>query len=209
MYYRGQPRAPRAAQAARALVDAALARHPLATLALEDRPYSYLALCYAQAGAPERARRLLAEYERAVPEGWRRGDAFRFAAAGALALADGRIPEAIRGYRAWYDESGCTACGLFQLGQAHDRAHQPDSALAVYERAASSPGCSGCTTSSCRSPPPIGVWEMLYVERGDAARAKAYYGRFVDLWKEADPELQPIVRDVRARLARLSAEPKR
>jgi hypothetical protein len=49
----------------------------------------------------------------------------------------------------------------------------------------------------------------LYEERGDAARAKAYYGRLVDLWKDADPELQPVVRDVRARLARLSAEPKR
>jgi len=28
----------------------------------------------------------------------------------------------------------------------------------------------------------------------------------VDLWKNADPELQPMVRDVKQRLARLSAE---
>ncbi len=209
LYYRGRPRSARAAQTARAVVDAALARHPLATLALEDRPYSFLALFYAQAGEPERARRLLAEYERAVPDGWRRGDAFRFAAAGALALADGRIPEAIRGYRAWYNEGGCAACGLFQLGQAYDRAHQPDSALAVYERAASTPGLFRLYDVFLSLAPTYRRLGELYEERGDAARAKTYYGRFVDLWKDADPELQPMVRDVRARLARLSAEPKR
>jgi tetratricopeptide (TPR) repeat protein len=144
-----------------------------------------------------------------VPEGWRRGDALRFAAAGALALADGRIPEAIRGYRTWYDESGCAACGLFQLGQAYERAHQPDSALAVYERAATAPGLFRLYDVFLSLAPTYRRLGELYEERGDVARAKAYYGRFVDLWKDADPLQQPIVRDVRARLARLSAEPKR
>jgi eukaryotic-like serine/threonine-protein kinase len=46
----------------------------------------------------------------------------------------------------------------------------------------------------------------LYEERGDAVKALDYYGRLVDLWKNADPELQPAVRDVRQRLARLTAE---
>jgi hypothetical protein len=32
------------------------------------------------------------------------------------------------------------------------------------------------------------------------------YGRFADLWKDADPELRPIVKDVRDRIARLSRE---
>lgn len=206
LYYRGQPRA---AQTARTMVDAALARHPLATMALEDRPYSFLALFYALAGEPERARRLMAEYERAVPEGWRRGDPFRFAAAGALALADGRIADGIRAYRAAYDEAGCAACGLFQLGQAYERAHQPDSALAVYERAATTPGLYRLYEVFLTLAPTYRRLGELYEERGDVARAKAYYGRFVDLWKDADPDLQPIVRDVRARLARLSAEPNR
>jgi Fic family protein len=43
----------------------------------------------------------------------------------------------------------------------------------------------------------------LYEARGDRAKVRDYYGRFVDLWKDADPELQPIVRDVRARVARV------
>jgi len=46
----------------------------------------------------------------------------------------------------------------------------------------------------------------LYETRGDRAEARKYYGRFVDLWKDADPELQPVVREVRARLARLAGE---
>ena len=46
----------------------------------------------------------------------------------------------------------------------------------------------------------------LYEARGDRAKAADRYRRFVDLWKNADPELQPGVREVRARLARLSTE---
>jgi len=46
----------------------------------------------------------------------------------------------------------------------------------------------------------------LYEGRGDRAKAREYYGRFVDLWRDADPGFQPIVRDVRARMARLAGE---
>ena len=38
---------------------------------------------------------------------------------------------------------------------------------------------------------------------GDAAHAAEYYGRFVDLWAHADPELQPRVAEARARIAQL------
>ena len=49
----------------------------------------------------------------------------------------------------------------------------------------------------------------LYEERGQLDKARDYYGRFVDLWKNADPELQPLVLEVGGRVARLSAEPAR
>jgi hypothetical protein len=48
----------------------------------------------------------------------------------------------------------------------------------------------------------------LYEAKGDKANALAYYGRFTKLWSEADPELQPVVKDVKARMARLAGEPK-
>jgi hypothetical protein len=41
--------------------------------------------------------------------------------------------------------------------------------------------------------------------RGDRVRATHHYAKFVELWKDADPELQPKVADVRRRLARLTA----
>jgi hypothetical protein len=44
----------------------------------------------------------------------------------------------------------------------------------------------------------------LYEEKGDRANAASYYSKFVELWSGADLELQPRVRDVRARLVRLT-----
>ena len=48
----------------------------------------------------------------------------------------------------------------------------------------------------------------LYEARGDRTRAAATYQRFVDLWRNADPELQPQVIEVKRRLAGLTAEPR-
>ena len=44
------------------------------------------------------------------------------------------------------------------------------------------------------------IWERL----GDTAQAARHYAAFVDLWREADPSLQPMVVEARARLAALS-----
>jgi hypothetical protein len=46
----------------------------------------------------------------------------------------------------------------------------------------------------------------LFEARGDRANALRYYGRFVDLWRDADPVLQPAVRDVKTRMVRLASE---
>ncbi len=46
----------------------------------------------------------------------------------------------------------------------------------------------------------------LHEHQGERQTAIGYYNRFVELWKDADPELQPVVREVRARLASLVRE---
>ena len=46
----------------------------------------------------------------------------------------------------------------------------------------------------------------LYEERNDTEAAVDYYNEFVDLWQNADAELQPQVADVRGRIARLVGE---
>ena len=48
----------------------------------------------------------------------------------------------------------------------------------------------------------------LYEARGNREQAVEYYGRFVELWKDADPELQPLVRHVQQRMVRLAGEPR-
>ncbi len=192
-----------------ATIEAALKRHPLASMPASDRPYPILAAVYAAVGQPARARGLMAEYEREIPEPVRRGQSGRHAAAAMIALSDGRVQDAVTGFRAWHDEDSCAACGLYELGRAYDRAGQSDSALAVYERAVAANGMSLLADQATS----LGLMYKrigeLYDQRGDAARARDYYGRFVDLWKGADPELQPLVRDVRARIVRLTAEPAR
>ena len=44
----------------------------------------------------------------------------------------------------------------------------------------------------------------LYEAKGDNARAVSHYSAFVRLWEHADPDMQPKVAEVRARLERLS-----
>jgi tetratricopeptide (TPR) repeat protein len=41
---------------------------------------------------------------------------------------------------------------------------------------------------------------------GRPEEAAREYARFIELWSDADPELQPMVRDARAALARVSSE---
>src|SRR2546427_1449922 len=166
-----------APDAARREVEGALRRHPLAAIPAEDRPYLGLAWLYADAGQPDRARQLLAEYEAAVPEGVRRGQPFRHGAAAQIAFADGRIQDAIRGYRTWYDEDGCSVCGLFLLGRAYERAGERDSALAVYERAVTTPGYTRAFEEELTLGPTYRRLGEMYEERGQLDKAREYYGR--------------------------------
>ncbi len=188
-------------------LEAVLARHPLNSLPALDRPYSALAVSYARAQQPERAKRLLAEYEVTVPEGIRRGDEVRHQAAGYVALAEGRTQDAISEFRAWYDETGCPRCAQFEIGAAYEQAKQPDSALAAYERGVTSPAGPNSVYDQ--------AWTLaqsyqrlgeLYEERGNKDRALDYYGRFVQLWKDADPVLQPQVKEIRERMTKLAGE---
>jgi len=54
----------------------------------------------------------------------------------------------------------------------------------------------------------IGIGE-IYEARGETEMALERYGAFLDRWSDADPEFQPLVDDVRARMARLAGEPAR
>ena len=152
---------------------------------------------------------MLAEYAVQVPEAFRLREPFRHGAAAAVALAEGRVQDAIKEYRAWYEEDSCAVCGLYELGRVYERAGQRDSALAVYERAVTTPGMLRMFEEAGTLGPTYKRLGELYEERGQLDKARDYYGRFVDLWKNADRELQPQVREVKQRLAKLAGERQR
>jgi hypothetical protein len=76
----------------------------------------------------------------------------------------------------------------------------------MYDRAAEAPGLTRIYDEYDTVAQTYKRLGELYEERGNAVQAVDYYNRFVDLWESADQELQPVVRDVRARIARLVGE---
>ena len=101
----------------------------------------------------------------------------------------------------------CSPCGAFSAGQMWEAAGLPDSAIAYYRLGTDRPELYSNEDSSLY---PLVLRRLgdLYEQRGDRAAAIEWYSRFVDLWHDADPDLQPIVREVRDRLAHLTAEPR-
>jgi tetratricopeptide (TPR) repeat protein len=191
------------------VLDEALAKHPLASMPPADRPYGPLITAYALAGQGDRARSLLKEFQTEVPAGLRRGTIDAYNAAGVVSMLEGKPEQAISSFRQAYDEDNCTACMQADLGLAFDMAKQPDSALAAYTRSVDTPKSLGAMAfAPWDEPGALQRVGELYEAKGDKTNALAYYGRFTKLWSEADPELQPVVKDVKARMARLAGEPK-
>jgi tetratricopeptide (TPR) repeat protein/tRNA A-37 threonylcarbamoyl transferase component Bud32 len=191
-----------------AALAATVSRHPLDSLPALDRPYTDLARLYALAGKPDQARRYLRDYESAVPASLRVGDFSLDLATGYVAEAEGRHRDAIAAYRKYNEESGgCSICGLYEIGGVYDRLGQPDSALVAYEQLVTTPTMNRMYASGLTLAPSLKRLGELYEARGDRKRAVQYYEKFVALWKDADPELQPGVKEVRGRLARLAQEP--
>ena len=93
-------------------------------------------------------------------------------------------------------------CSYPTLARIYDLAGNADSAIAFFERYTSDPD------------EPVRLWDIdgfslagahkrlgeLYEAKGQREKAASHYAKFVDLWKGADPELQPHVREARERL---------
>ena len=82
---------------------------------------------------------------------------------------------------------------------AGGRAGQHRPAIALYDRAISAPSLNRVIGRRLPARPALKRSGELYEAKGDRAKAADRYRRFVELWKDADPELQPGVREVRAR----------
>ena len=189
-------------------LDAALALYPLSSLPEADRPYFSVARAYTTAGRPDRAR-VIVEQMLAVRDTTLlrdlQGTAHRLR--GEIALAEGNPEVALAEFRQvdMLPDGPRTSNGdvvFMALARAFDAASQPDSAIAYFERYLTTPSVSRANDAIYLA----GTYKRLgelYEARGDRAMAASAFTRFVELWQDADPEVQPKVTSVRERLARL------
>jgi tetratricopeptide (TPR) repeat protein len=187
-----------------------------ATAAHRSLPRLQLARAYAAAGAPNKAREFLADYDADVRDTARlRIDgANRRFTTGRMALAEKRFPEAIMLLaRADTLDDGapadCESCMIPELARAYDAAGRTDEAIAMFERYARDTWAFRFTnTDPYYLAPSLERLAQLYDQKGNAAKAASYYQQFIDLWKNAEPELQPRVAEARRQLAKLSRAPR-
>jgi tetratricopeptide (TPR) repeat protein len=191
---------------ARRILESAVERVPLQELPPLDRPYGLLAMGYAAASEPERARRLLEEYQ-ATPQAdhSRITERFTHGARGLIALAEGRLDEAIRAFRQYDEGSSCGTCAGAWLARAYDRAGQADSARALYERFVEEPSDAIWYDAGHLAHGYLRLGQ-LYEERRDFEKAADYYRRLVDLWSDADPQFQARVREAEQALGRVTGQ---
>ncbi len=191
---------------ARALLDRALRRAPIDSIPYPERRYGQYLAAAALAGDTARARTWHGEAKRA----WQRTgkiaarpsleaqeDAF-------LALAEGRNTDARAALAAldlrWTADPTMVAALRFL---AADRGGLPDSAITAGEAFLEVPMFDRLEKDSYLRAGTLQRLGELYEAKGDLARALEKYEAFVELWKDADPELQPRVREVRARIERI------
>jgi tetratricopeptide (TPR) repeat protein/tRNA A-37 threonylcarbamoyl transferase component Bud32 len=194
------------AQAMARAADSLMPPSVLDSLPESQRPYMGLAYAYAVAGRADRVRRLHEEWARVRPAEERTpADSVYWLAV--TAQAENRWRDAAMAYDEHRVRVKCPVCDLTDAARAWERAGERDSALARYEQSVTDPD------------PRVGLPEVpwtlgptykrlgeLYETVGDRAKALQYYGEFVNLWQDADPVLQPQVKEVRGRMAALAGE---
>jgi tetratricopeptide (TPR) repeat protein len=186
-------------------LDQALIDYPLDSLQIMERPYGRLVELYSLVGDTAEARRMLTAFERSRAEvGHLNDKRTHHQMLGHIAMAEQQYVEAVTQYRA-ADEGTCEVCAYPNIARAYDLAGQVDSAIAFLDRYVTK-----------RMDPVDQVIEdarslagshkrlaELYDAKGNREKAMSHYSKFIDLWKNADADLQPHVSKARERLAQL------
>ena len=199
------------ASAAVQMVEEEVARQPVTGLAPPHPAHLVLAAFFADAGQAGRAQAFMSQYLRDAPTSRPGGSlelpASFHAARGAIAMAAGRHAEAVQALQTdpgaapgAADQAGLLA-RHFRLGLALERLGARDSAIAVYQRVVEEAEGALVRADAWALPYALIALGELLEARGDPETAAVYFRQFVDLWRDADPELQTEVADVRARLS--------
>lgn len=195
------------AAGARDQVRRALTRTPMESLPASERLWRELVMIAEAAGDAAGARAALQSFERDLPQmGVEQATGALAESRGFAAMAAGRPDSAVEFFReADRTYASCRTCAMINLARAFDLSGQRDSAISYFQRFIDTPrtflfGDQNWLAGSYKR---LGE---LYEAAGDLPRAAANLEKFVELWKDADPELQPKVRDARERLQRVRAE---
>ncbi|HJU73850.1 MAG TPA: tetratricopeptide repeat protein, partial [Gemmatimonadaceae bacterium] len=182
-----------------------------------QRRYDLFVSTFAQLGDHQRARELMTEFMDLMTRSQYPAVGVRVREQVFLAAVDieaGRPDEALARIRDGCSLAPsmmvlCERMAFLEVAQAHDRAGRVDSAIAAYRRFVelrASRLIGPPRTVDVATPKIAPAWRRLgelYQTKGDRVRAIEAYERFLDFWRNADPELQPIVRQVRERTDRL------
>ncbi|HWA16625.1 MAG TPA: hypothetical protein VG817_09335, partial [Gemmatimonadales bacterium] len=186
---------------AKAVIDRGMARVPMAQIPAVDRPWSELVKLASLLEDSSLARQAWQGWERDQRTTAEDSLGRRAYFEGYIALTTRHWSEAIRSFqdaRARYEVFPREY--LRVMAGVYDRLGQADSAIAYYEQFKASP----------IAPPSPGLNFVprtyqrlgeLYESKGDLSKAAENYARFIELWEKADPDLQPEVKEARARLA--------
>jgi tetratricopeptide (TPR) repeat protein/tRNA A-37 threonylcarbamoyl transferase component Bud32 len=192
-------------------LDAALQAHPLGSIPVAKDNSAMLALDYAMLGEPSKAREVLTKFVARADSQTARGYAGDVSRTRAMiAMDEGRLDSAVTYvHRSAIGPDGmptpdCPLCVPYLLGIAYDRAHNADSARKYLSQYVDHSGSGGYGLDPQFLALSLQRLGELYEQSGDTKRAIDYYTRFIDLWKNADADLQPRVTEVRAKVAALT-----
>jgi tetratricopeptide (TPR) repeat protein len=194
-------------QAAVDRMEELLREHPLDSIAPLDRPYWDIAEVYAWNKQPTEVERYHREWS-AAREGLAAKEEERLLWEAMAGTANQRWEEVARVATRANSLAPCHPCGVYYVGLAWDRAGNADSALTWLTKAVTK-----METESGGEDPMFYPYAMLrlgelHADRGQREQAAGYLQRFLTLWRNADAELQPMVKRGRVRLAEVSGEPR-
>jgi len=197
-----------------ARLDTVVAQIPFRELPMIDRPYLLAAWTLAHAGNAEKARAMIARYRTEMTDTSirREQESDLHGVLGEIALADGKPQDALVEFHrsdVGYDgapANECAPCLAFDLARAYDAAGKADSAALFFEHYLATPYWDKLNEQMdpMRVPAIRERLGQLYESMGKTDKAVEQYSAFIDLWKNADPELQPRVADARKRRAALT-----
>ena len=176
-------------------------------------PYFAIIDFYSLAEQPEKARQWLNRYDAEVKDTFmlRLQRPGRTRVGAEVLVAEGKTLEATEGIRRSEmlpdgPVGTCAICVPMFLSFAFDKAGMADSTIHYMEQALATYDVN--RMPDVRDPVLIPLFNRrlgeLYEAKGDRVKAADHYRQVIDLWKNADPELQLIVEDLKRRVRRLT-----